>query len=91
MKNDESSENILDQILNDYKSADINSKEKAMLDYAVKLTKNPAAVNEGDINKLREFGLNDRDILDVNQVVSYFNYVNRVADGLGIELEPEYI
>jgi uncharacterized peroxidase-related enzyme len=62
-----------------------------MLDYAVKLTKNPAAVNEGDINKLREFGLNDRDILDVNQVVSYFNYVNRVADGLGIELEPEYI
>ena len=91
MKDDERSENILSEILNNYKSADISSKEKAMLDYAVKLTKTPASVNEEDINRLRKFGLNDRDILDVNQVISYFNYVNRVADGLGIELEEEYI
>lgn len=55
--------------------------------YAEKLTRRPAAVDESDLNNLREFGLGDRDILDLNQVVAYFNYVNRVADGLGIELE----
>ena len=58
-----------------------------MLCYAEKLTKNPADMREEDIDNLREFGLSDRDILDLNQVISYFNYVNRIADGLGVELE----
>ena len=58
-----------------------------MLAYAEKLTRSPATVDKADIEGLREYGLGDRDILDLNQVVAYFNYVNRVADGLGIELE----
>lgn len=58
-----------------------------MLAYAEKLTRRPASVEKTDIDNLREYGLGDRDILDLNQVVAYFNYVNRVADGLGIELE----
>jgi uncharacterized peroxidase-related enzyme len=61
-----------------------------MLDYAVKLTKKPASVKKEDLDRLREFDLSDRDILDLNQVVAYFNYVNRTADGLGIELEAEH-
>jgi uncharacterized protein YciW len=43
-----------------------------------------------DLDPLRAEGLTDRDIVDLNQVVSYFNYVNRIADGLGVHLEPEY-
>lgn len=40
-----------------------------------------------DVERLRDYGLSDRDIVDANQVVAYFNYVNRIADGLGVELE----
>ena len=42
-----------------------------------------------DLDELRGLGLSDRDIVDANQVVAYFNYVNRVAHGLGVELEPD--
>ena len=58
-----------------------------MLDYSVKLTRRPHAVNEDDIQRLRDVGFDDTGILDICQVVSYFNYVNRLADGLGVELE----
>ena len=61
-----------------------------MLAYAEKLTKKPSSITEQDIIKLREFNFSDRDIFDINQVVAYFNYVNRIADGLGIELENSY-
>jgi len=60
-----------------------------MLCYAEKLTKKPNSVEKEDIKNLKEMGLSDKDILDLNQVVSYFNYVNRIAEGLGIELEDE--
>lgn len=59
-----------------------------MLDYAVKLTRSPAEVSAGDVEALRSAGFDDAAILDVCQVVSYYNYVNRLADGLGVELEP---
>ena len=55
-----------------------------MLDYAVKLTNTPGRMREADVTALRDHGLTDRDILDVNQVTAYFAYVNRVADGLGV-------
>jgi uncharacterized protein YciW len=45
---------------------------------------------ESDLAPLRASGLGDRDIVDLNQVVAYFNYVNRVADGLGVELEARW-
>lgn len=58
-----------------------------MLEYAAKLTKRPADVGREDIERLREAGLDDRSILDAAQVASYFNFVNRMAEGLGVELE----
>ncbi len=61
-----------------------------MLFYAKKLTKKPAAVQENDIEKSKELQLSDKDILDLNQGASYFNYVKRTADGLEIELEDFY-
>lgn len=90
IRDEEEAEKILNGVLNDYKTAPISEKEKVMLDYAVKLTEKPAAVKKEDLDKLRKFDLSDRDILDLNQVVAYFNYVNRTADGLGIELEAEH-
>jgi len=61
-----------------------------MLDYAVKLTRSPHSVVESDIEGLRALGFEDRAILDICQVTSYYNYVNRLADGLGVELEESW-
>ena len=59
----------------------------SMLNYAVKLTERPADIFAKDIEQLRGVGFKDRAILDINQIVAYFAYVNRVADGLGVDLE----
>jgi hypothetical protein len=56
----------------------------------MKLTVSPWAMTEEDLAPLRAAGLTDSDIVDANQVVAYFNYVNRVADGLGVELEDRW-
>lgn len=61
-----------------------------MLDYAVLLTRSPAAVEPKSIDTLRDAGFADAAILDICQVVSYYNYVNRLADGLGVELEDSW-
>lgn len=61
-----------------------------MLDYAVKLTVAPQTVGSADIDALRRVGFEDAAILDICQVVSYYNYVNRLADGLGVEIEPDW-
>ena len=58
-----------------------------MLTFAVKLTKTPGAMNDTDVDTLREAGFSDRDILDIVEVVGYYAYANRIADGLGIEIE----
>ena len=60
-----------------------------MLDYAVQLTLRPSKMLRADVENLREAGLGDAEILDVCQVTSYYNYVNRLADGLGVEREGE--
>ncbi len=61
-----------------------------MLDYALKLTRSPSAVREADVEGLRRLGFTDRAILDICQVGAYFNFVNRLADGLGAELEANW-
>ena len=61
-----------------------------MLDYAVKLTLTPGEMGDGDVERLREVGFDQTAILDICQVVSYYNYVNRLADGLGVELEARW-
>jgi alkylhydroperoxidase family enzyme len=58
------------------------------LDRAEKLTRYPRSVSEGDIDALRELGWSDRAIHDATQMIAYF-YINRIADGLGVDLEPE--
>jgi alkylhydroperoxidase family enzyme len=62
-------------------------QEKLMLYYVQKLTKEPYNIKENDVKALKKVGFTDRDIFDINQVTAYFNYVNRIADGLGVALE----
>ena len=58
-----------------------------MLEYAAKLTQRPSEVVEADLQRLREVGFGDADILAICEVTSYFAYVNRIADVLGVSLE----
>ena len=60
-----------------------------MLDHALKLTRTPAACTGADVAALRAAGLTDLQIVDAVQVAAYFNYINRVADALGVDAEPE--
>ena len=61
-----------------------------MLDYVVKLTRDPGGMTAADAEALRAAGFGDRAVLDICQVASYYNYVNRLADGLGVELEEHW-
>jgi uncharacterized protein YciW len=61
-----------------------------MLAYAERLTRDPSSVSEDDIYQLRATGWSDRAIHDIAQVIAYYNYVNRVADGLGVTLEQSW-
>jgi len=63
--------------------------QRALLAYADKLTRTPAACRDADIAALRATGASDEAIHATVQVAAYFNYINRVADGLGVDLEPE--
>jgi uncharacterized peroxidase-related enzyme len=71
----------------DWSSAAVSDKRRAMLGYAIKLTTEPGEMNEADIDNLRAVGFTDRDILDIVEVVSYYAYVNRIADALGVPVE----
>ncbi len=70
--------------------AALDPARRALCEYAVKLTRAPADVDEADVEILRGHGYDDAAIHDAIQVVAFFNYVNRVVDAVGIEDEPEW-
>jgi uncharacterized peroxidase-related enzyme len=74
----------------DYREADLPEPVRALCDYAVKLTRSPATVGAADVQALRAHGWSDEAIHDAIQVIAYFNYINRVAEGVGIGPEPEW-
>lgn len=78
-------------IKTDLGTAPVGPKERAMLEYTMKVTQLPAGVSDADTEKLRQAGFADPDILDITFVASYFNFVNRLVLSLGVELEPETI
>jgi uncharacterized peroxidase-related enzyme len=71
----------------DYTTAPVTPQERAMLDYVVKLTKDATKVWKDDIEGLRKAGFDDRGILQITLIASWFNYINRVADALGVGRE----
>ena len=68
----------------DYKSAPVSDQDRVMLDYVVQLTKDATRISKDDHVKLREAGFDDKGILQITLIASWFNYINRVADALGV-------
>ena len=73
--------------MTDYRQAELSAADRAMLDFAVKLTRTPQSMQAGDIAALREVGFDDHAINDIVQIAALFNYYNRLADGMGIDPE----
>ena len=68
----------------DYRQAELSPPDRAMLDYVAQITRDATKITAQDIAKLRDVGFDDRAILQINLIASWFNYINRVADGLGV-------
>jgi len=78
---------LVEALAKDYTTAPITAQERVMLDYVVKLTKDATKVWKDDIEGLRAAGFDDQGILQITLIASWFNYINRVADALGVGRE----
>ena len=74
-------------VARDWRTAPLSPVDRALCEFAAKLTHTSAKMLPADLNALRSAGLDDRAIHDAAQVIAYFNYINRVADSLGVEPE----
>jgi uncharacterized peroxidase-related enzyme len=78
---------MVEALRKDFRSAPISKQDKAMLEYVVKLTRDARQCSPEDHRSLREAGFDDRGILQITLIASWFNYINRVADALGVGRE----
>jgi len=77
-------EELVTALRKDYTQAKLTEQDRVMLDYVVKLTKDATRCSRADHARLREVGFDDRGILQITLIASWFNYINRVADALGV-------
>jgi uncharacterized peroxidase-related enzyme len=80
---------LVDALAADPEAAPLGARSRALVTYALALTRIPHAVTTADLQPLRDVGLSDRGIHDLAAVVAYFNFVNRIAEGLGVALEED--
>ncbi len=78
---------MVDSFAEDWRTAGLDPPTTALLEYAEKLTASPSSVGPDDIATLRSRGFDDAGVSSVTQVVAYFNYINRIAEGLGVPHE----
>jgi uncharacterized peroxidase-related enzyme len=78
---------MVEALERDYTTAPISAQERVMLDYVVKLTKDATKIWKDDHERLRAAGFEDKAILQITLIASWFNYINRVADALGVGRE----
>lgn len=86
-KNDER----MQKLMRDPLAIEVPQRVRQMLEYAVKLTRAPWDLSAADVNALRQVGFSDEDILNINLIASHFNFVNRIATGLGVEFSAEEV
>ena len=77
-------DSLIEALRRDYRTAPISEQERTMCDYVVKLTKDATQCSPADHEKLRAVGFDDKGILQITLIASWFNYINRVADALGV-------
>jgi uncharacterized peroxidase-related enzyme len=75
---------LVEALIEDYRTAPIDQADRTMLDYVVQLTKDATRISKDDHEKLRAVGFDDKAILQITLIASWFNYINRVADALGV-------
>jgi uncharacterized peroxidase-related enzyme len=78
---------LIEALKKDYTTAPITEQERVMLDYVVKLTRDATKIWKDDHDRLRAVGFDDKAILQITLIASWFNYINRVADALGVGRE----
>jgi uncharacterized peroxidase-related enzyme len=78
---------LIEAIKKDFRSAAISDQERAMLEYVEKLTRDATRVSQDDHERLRSTGFDDKAILQITLIAAWFNYINRVADALGVGRE----
>ncbi|MEZ5980638.1 MAG: peroxidase [Planctomycetota bacterium] len=83
----EAADAFVHQVVRDWRAASLGEVDRALCSFAEKLTLDQRSQEPGDLDDLRRYGLDDRAIHDLVQVVAYFAYITRVADGLGVEPE----
>ena len=81
---------LAEELAGDWDSAHLEPDLRALLEYSVALTERPHSIREADLDRLRQAGYTDEAILHACEVASYYNFVNRMADGLGVALEPDW-
>jgi uncharacterized peroxidase-related enzyme len=77
-------DSLIEALRRDYRTAPITEQERVMCDFVVKLTRDAVQCSPGDLDKLRAVGFDDKGILQITLIASWFNYINRVADALGV-------
>ncbi len=82
-------EEKVNQAAEDFRKLDLTEKQNVMLEFAEKLTLYPGEMKEDDVKSLREIGFSDEEILSITLITNYFNFVNRVANGLGVDFSEE--
>ncbi len=75
---------LVEALKRDFRTAPISEQDRTMLEYVVKLTKDATQCSGKDIERLREAGFDDRGILQITLIAAWFNYINKVADALGV-------
>lgn len=77
-------DSLVDALRDDYRKADLSPADRAMLDYVAQLTRDSTRLVPRDLDQLRAVGFDDRAILQITALASWFNYINRIADALGV-------
>lgn len=78
---------LLRALIGDHDAARLDRADRAMLEYVIKLTRAPSSIGTEDVDELRTRGFDDRAVHDICAIAAYYAFVNRIADGLGVELE----
>ncbi len=79
---------LVKHLKTDPANAPLEPQDKAMIDFALKLTREPAKVKREDVEFLQQYGFSEEQVVDIVLIICTFNFMDRLADGLGVELDP---